>query len=164
MFARPHEAIAYALRASKLMVHRFVDDLKPAEFAHQPVPGANCAAWIPGHLIRTDRRTLRGLGVAELPAVPEGFEEKFGATRAPAAQQSGYGDPAELVRLFDVHRDRLVEAVLAAEAAKLSEPNEMKHPLFADRAESALFMGLHTAMHMGQLSLIRRSLGYPPVS
>jgi hypothetical protein len=164
VFANPNEAIAYALRTSKIMVHRFVDDLKPNEFEHQPMPGTNCAAWVIGHLIRTDRRTLRMLGVTDLPAVDEGFEDRFGATRTAAAAQSGFGDPMELVRLFDTHRDRLIAAVLATDPAKFREETELKHPLFADKGEAAAFMGLHTAMHMGQITLIRRSLGYPPVS
>ncbi len=164
MFANAKEAIAYGLRVSKFLFHRYLDDLKPDQFEHQPVEGANSIAWIVGHLTLTDRRTLIGLGATDLPALPAGFEERFSATRTKAGAQRGYGDPRELVALFDAHRDRLIATVLAADDAKLREPPGFQNPVFADRGEGALFMGLHTSMHLGQITIIRRSLGYPPIT
>ena len=164
MFTSPKEAIAYALRTSKALLHRYLDDLKPQEFEHQPCPGGNTVAWIVGHLVRTDRRSLGWLGVIGLPAVPDGFEERFTPTRSAAAEQKGFGDPKELVALFDAHRDRLIEAVLAADESMFHELPSIQSPLFTDRGEALLFMALHTSMHLGQVSTIRRSLGYPPVS
>ena len=164
MFKTPTEAIAYSLSVSKFMTHRFIDDLKPAEFEHQPCPGANCVAWILGHLTLTDRRSLAWLDATDLPPLPAGFEERFKTTRTTAGEQKGYGEPAELVRLFDAHRDQLIAAVPTADPAKFAEPPPFKTPMFSDRGEGLMFMGLHTAMHMGQLSVIRRMLGYPPVA
>ena len=146
------------------MTHRFVDDLKPAEFEFQPCDGANCAAWVLGHLTLTDRRSLAWLGVTDLPALPDGFEQRFVVTRTKAGEQKGFGDPKELVRLFDEHRVRLIAAVQAADPAKFDDPPPFQTPMFADKGEGMLFMGLHTAMHMGQLSVIRRMLGYRPVA
>lgn len=164
MFKTPTEAIAYSLSVSKKMAHRFLDDLKPAEFEVQPCPGANCVAWILGHLTMTDRRSLTWLGVTDLPPLPVGFEERFKTTRTTAGEQKGYGEPAELVRLFDDHRDRLIAALATADPAKFTEPPTFQTPMFADRGEGYLFMGLHTAMHLGQISAIRRTLGYPPAA
>jgi uncharacterized damage-inducible protein DinB len=164
VFKTPTEAIGYSLTTSKKMVHRFVDDLKPEQFEYQPCSGANCVAWILGHLALTDRRSLTWLGVTDLPPLPPGFEERFKTTRTTAGDQKGYGEPVELVRVFDEHRDRLIAAVPKADPARFTEPPTFQTPLFSDRGEGLLFMGLHTAMHMGQLSVIRRSLGYPPLA
>ncbi len=164
MFATPVDVIAFALRQSRTMIHRFVDDLKPGEFEHQPCDGANCAAWVLGHLALTDRRQLGWLGATDLPTLPVGFEERFVTTREKAVNQSGFGDPAELLRLFDTHRDALLAFLPLVSAGKLAEPLPVPRPLFSTVGEAALFMALHVAMHTGQLSVIRRSLGYPPVS
>jgi hypothetical protein len=164
MFASPVDAIAYGLRASKVLIHRMVDDLKPGEFDYQPCPGANCIAWVIGHLTATDRRSLTWLGVADLPAVPDGFVERFTVTRTKAGEQTGFGDPKDVIRLFDEHRDRLIQVLPTADPAKLLEPPTFPSPLFSDRGEGLLFMGLHTAMHVGQMSITRRALGYPPVA
>jgi uncharacterized damage-inducible protein DinB len=165
MFPTPQEAIAYSLRTSKLMFHRFIDDLKPEEFLHRPCLGANCAAWIVGHLARTDRNQLKSLRSAGLPEVSEPFLEQFAATRAAATGTTAdFGPPQELVRLFDLHRDLLTERVKEMSREELTSAPPWPSPLFTDWSEALLFMGLHTSMHMGQLSMIRRSLGRPPVA
>lgn len=164
MFASVPEAMAFALTKSHLLMHRFIDDLKPHEFEHQPFPGVNCVAWILGHLTLVDRRQLTWLGVTDLPAIPDGFEERFKTTRITAVEQNGYGEPKELVALFDAHRRLLIDCLPTVDPAKFLEPPSFQTPMFADRGEGTLFMGVHTAMHAGQISLIRRTLGYPPVS
>ncbi len=165
MFTTPQEAIVFSLQASKLMFHRFIDDLKPEEFLHRPCLGANCAAWIIGHLTRTDRMQLERLGAGNLPELPGGFLEMYAATKAAATGTTAdFGPAQELVRLFDLHRDLLIEQAKSSPVEKFNDPPPWPTPLFKDRGESLLFMGLHTAMHMGQLSMIRRSLGRPPVS
>lgn len=164
MFHTPNEAVAQALRASTALFHRYVDDLKPAEWHAQPVAGVNTVAWIVGHLTVVEHRRATALGATDLPALPDGFADRYTATRKAAEAQAGL-DPAEtLTGLFLAVRDRLTAAVLAAPAAKLAEPLPTPHPLFADQAEAALFMALHTSLHLGQITVVRRALGYPPVS
>jgi len=164
MFTSPAEAIVYAMKTSKLIVHRFIDDLKPAEFEYQPTPGGNCAAWILGHLTLTDRRSLVWLGATDLPTLPPGYEEMFQRTGQKAGDQKGYGDPKVLVNLFDAHRDQLAEVLKTVDPAKFLEQPAMQSPMFSYKGEAYLFMALHTAVHMGHVSAIRRALGYPPVS
>jgi uncharacterized damage-inducible protein DinB len=165
MFTTPQEAIAFSLRSSKAMLHRFLDDLKPEEFQHRPCLGANSAAWIVGHLTSIDRGQLERLGVENLPEVPAGFKERFATTRAAATgTQADFGQPEDLIRLFDRHRDLLIDNVHRIPASDLAAPPAMPSPLFSDRGESLLFLGMHTAMHMGQLTIIRRSLGRPPLA
>jgi len=164
MFASPTEAIVSALRMSKRMLHRFVDDLKPHEFEVQASFGTNCIAWLIGHLAMTDRRSLGWLGARNLPPLPPGFEEKFLKTGRSAESQTGFGDPKELIALFDEHRDRMIEAMATADPALFLEPPSFQSPMFADKGEAFLFMSLHTMMHLGQISSIRRSLGYPPIT
>jgi hypothetical protein len=103
------------------------------------------------------------LEITDLPALPDGFEPRFATTRAAATAQAGLGDPLELVALFDRHRAMLIERLPSVDPALFVLETAVKRPTFADRGEAALFMGLHAAMHAGQISVIRRALGYPPV-
>lgn len=165
MFANSQEAIAYSLRSSKLMFHRYLDDLTPEEFQHRPCLGANNASWIVGHLTCVDRGQLEKLGAKWLPELPAGFQERFATTRAAATGTSAdFGQPVDLLRHFDEHRNLLIETVGQLPADVLNSQPPFDSPLFADRGESLLFVGLHTAMHLGQLSIIRRSLGRPPMA
>ena len=158
---RPQDIIVHSLSAAQMMLHRFVDDLKPEEFLHRPCLEANCAAWIVGHLAASDRKALAGFGVP-LPEVPAGFEERFAAKGA-GAKTSNFGDSKELVRLFDAHRSLLIEQAKKADDLALAGPPAMQSPLFSTRGELLNFLGLHAAMHLGQISTIRRSLGRPPI-
>lgn len=162
--ASAQEMIAHSLHAAQLMMHRFIDELKPAEFLHQPCPGSNCTAWILGHLTRTAHRQLKFLGAANVPDLPAGFEEKFATTKVAATAPGDCGDPKELVRLFDDMHQRLVAQAKQMSDAALAGPPPFAAPLFANAGEALNFMGLHIAMHLGQVTVIRRSLGYPPVA
>ncbi len=158
----PNDVIAFALTASHARFHTFVDDLSPAEFERQPIPGVNSIAWMVGHLALTDRRIL-GLFGAALPPLPDGFEAPFKTTKQPAGEQKGLGDPAALLAVFDAHRRALIEAVRAATPEALAAPLPNPHPLFTTVGEAAAFMAVHLGLHAGQVTVIRRALGYPPV-
>lgn len=162
MIATPNDAIAFALTASHTRFHAFVDDLKPGEFEAQPIPGVNSVAWMLGHLALTDRRIVGLLG-GMAPPLPDGFEERFKTTKRAAVEQKGLGDPAELLGVFDAHRRALIAAVRAASPAALAAPMPNPHPLFGTVGEAAAFMAVHLGLHAGQVTVIRRALGYPPL-
>ena len=48
-------------------------------------------------------------------------------------------------------------------ADALAAGSDIPVPLATNRAEAIQFGAIHIAMHTGQLSTIRRSLGKPPV-
>jgi uncharacterized damage-inducible protein DinB len=168
----PNDIIAGAFRSGRHMVHRFVDDLTPDEWRHQPVPGANSAAWIVGHLALVARRIAAArLGVpeADLPAVDEEAAKPFAATRQAAGDQSGLGDPRRWLTLFDECTEKCIGAVLRVPAADLAAPAPTPAPgILAPNSTAGdllnLLAGHHVAMHVGQLTTIRRSLGKPPAA
>jgi hypothetical protein len=159
----PNDVIAGGYRAARGLLHRMVDDLTPEDFARQPVPGANSAAWVVGHLAITLRRTAERLGATDLPVVPEEVAGRLATTKQPAGDQSGLGDPAALVRVFDACTDKVIEAVKRVPAEALAGPPPAAVPFATNTAEALLFGSIHIAMHTGQLSTIRRSLDKPPV-
>jgi uncharacterized damage-inducible protein DinB len=163
MFHTPAEAMAYSLKASHLFLHLLIDPLKPDDFDKQPIDGMNSISWVLGHLTLVDRRMLTWLEIADLPALPDGFEARFATTRAAATAQSGLGDPTAIVAQFDAHRRLLIDQLPTVDPALFALETAVKRPTFTDRGEATLFMGLHTSLHAGQISAIRRALGYPPL-
>jgi len=156
------DMLAHSLTNSRFMIHRFTDDLKSDEFLHRPTPQANCAAWLVGHLALADRRLLTLLGAGDLPSLPAGFEKQF--SRDEGCPQAGeFGDVSTLLPIFDQHRDRLIAAVKNAPPDQLSKLVEKPMPMAKTLGEWVNFMSLHTAMHAGQITIIRRSLGKPPL-
>lgn len=159
----PNDLIAGGYRMAKALIHRMVDDLAPDEFRHQPCPGANTAEWVVGHLAVTLRRTAERLGANGLPVVAPEVVAELTQTGKPAGDQSGLGDPAELLRIFDACADKVIEAVGRIPEGELAAPSASSVRLANNFGEGLLFGGLHIAMHTGQLSTIRRSLGKPPL-
>jgi hypothetical protein len=156
------DAIIYSIKSAQMTVDAMTADLKRAEWEHRAVPGSNCPAWLIGHLILVDRRALEWAGVTDLPELPAGFEARF-ARQTDAAMAASFGDSSILIPLFDQHREMLIKAVANLPTSKFQEPAPRPSPRFSTFGEFFLFMGLHAALHAGQISTIRRSLGRPPL-
>lgn len=158
------ESIAAAYRMARAMLHRFVDDLEPNEFLAPPMPRANNAEWIVGHLALTVRTTAIRLGAEDLPGVSPAIELKYSKTGKPAeVSQFSLATAEELLKLFDTCIDGLVERILQLPEAKLSDAPASPSPFATNFGEGLLFGAMHIAMHAGQLSTIRRALGKPPI-
>jgi hypothetical protein len=140
-------------------------DLTRQELHHRVVPQANCAAWILGHLILSERYLMRLLGVpAEtMPALPDDTFEKRYAQDEAATRAEHFGDAEVLPAVFAEHRDAVIRAVEAADDAVFDKPLGKPMRIARTVGEFLLFTPIHGASHMGQISAIRRSLGKPPV-
>lgn len=157
----PHDVLIHNLTATQLMVQRFTADLPPSEYLHRPAEKANCAAWTVGHLALSARHVLTQLG-APLPSLPEGFDRRF--SREEGCPQAGdFGEIAAIIPVFNEHRTRLIDAVRHTTTEQLDRPLEKPHPMFKTLGEYVSFMSAHTAMHVGQITIIRRSLGKAPL-
>ena len=160
----PADVLVHNLTFTKNLLVRYVQDLSPEEYLHRPVPAANCVAWLLGHLTLVDRRTIGAcFGAENLPALPEGFEKQF--SRGPGCPQAGeFGDVTRLLPLMLIHRDLLIEKTRTATPELLGRDMEKPHPMFATPGEMISFISAHCAMHAGQITIIRRSLGRPPLN
>ena len=159
----PTDYLAHAYTTGGRLVHMMVDDLTPEEFERQPVSGANCAAWVVGHLTFTLRAGLIRKRVHGLPDFPAELKDKVTSTKQVASEQSGYGDPNALLALFDIHLDHFVRWVQGLTPEALDGALEYKAPFATSFGEAVQFGALHIALHVGQLSTIRRALGRPPL-
>ena len=157
-----NDAIAQALTQSGMLLNRYAADLTPQEYLHRPTAKANCVAWTIGHLVLSDRGVLKRLNATDLPPLPDGFEKRFSRDEG-CPQANDFGDVTTLLPLFNQSRQRLIDAIKRATPQQLNTPLEKPHPMFADVGEMALFMAAHATMHAGQFTIIRRSLGRPPL-
>ena len=159
----PADVLAHAIASSGSMITRFCEDLTPQEYLHRPCAGGNTTAWILGHLVVAERGALGRAGVTDLPPLPDGFEQRF-AREGDAPKASEYGDVSILLPLFNQHRQRLIDAVKTLTPDDLAKPLDKPHPRFATVGEYLNYLGgAHVAMHAGQITIIRRSLGRPPL-
>jgi hypothetical protein len=158
-----NELLAAGYRMGVRMAEMMCADLTAAEFRHQPVAGANSAAWIVGHLAVTARRTAERLGAAGLPILTEEYIARYSSTQEPAGTQQELGEKAELLALLHGCAAKVMDALRNLPADALRQPPASTGPFATNYGEAVLFGALHVAMHCGQLSTIRRSLGKPPL-
>jgi hypothetical protein len=159
----PNELLAGGYRMGRQMVHFMCDDLTEDEFRHQPVPGANSAAWVVGHLAVVARRTAERLGATDLPILTEESIARFSAVNRPAETQTDLGSKAELLALLDVCVEKLMETIQKLPAEAFDGPSLVRGPFAKTYGEAVLFGAMHITLHCGQLSTVRRSLGKPPL-
>src|SRR4051812_40085030 len=125
----PNDILAAGYRMSAALFHRMVDDLTAEEFARQPVSGANCAAWVVGHLALTLRNSARRMGSTDVPDLPQDVAEKLKTTRQSAGEQCGYGDPKALLAVFDACVEKLIAAIHAVPAEALAGGSDIPVPM-----------------------------------
>jgi uncharacterized damage-inducible protein DinB len=106
---------------------------------------------------------LKRLGVSDLPPLPDADYEKRFSRDEGCPQAESFGDVATLLATFEAHRDRLIAIASSLTPQQLDQPLDKPHPRFKTVGELLSFMSLHTCIHAGQLTMIRRSLGRPPV-
>jgi hypothetical protein len=84
-------------------------------------------------------------------------------TKKPAAVQPDLGEKTELLAILDTCVEKLIAAALAIPLEALKAPPANPSPFAKNYGEALHFGALHFAIHSGQLSTIRRSLGKPPL-
>ncbi len=57
-----NDSIAFSLSSAQWALEAYLKDFKPEEWLHRICTTGNCAAWLVGHLILTERRALQRLG------------------------------------------------------------------------------------------------------
>jgi uncharacterized damage-inducible protein DinB len=56
-----------------------------------------------------------------------------------------------------------IDYIRRATPEQLNKPLEKPNPRFGTVGEFAAFMAMHVTMHAGQITIIRRALGRPPI-
>ena len=139
------------------------DFTEPYSWTHQLHEGGNHALWFVGHMGTTDNFMLSLLR-PEWSEVNEAYGSLFGLGSQPTSNIDDYPAVEEVLAFMDGRRQRLLQVLEGCGADQLAvqtpegAPEFM--PDFASVFETAIW---HEGLHSGQLSLIRRSLGFEPL-
>jgi len=157
----------HEIRVSKQMANvlkAVVKDLDDTQFT-KPVAGAiNPPAYIVSHLVNSADSGLALLGRAKL--CTDDWRKTFGPGSKPDPACK-YLPKAELLQMFDRHYDELRSAAAAATPDAIGKPHGV--PFFSGTPIETLgdvivlLLTSHLGIHIGQMSLMRRQLGFPPL-
>jgi hypothetical protein len=146
---------------------RLLDSLEPADWFRQPPTGITHIAWQVGHLAMAEYRLalerIRGARPQDADLISEEFLRTFGRESVPDPDPAKYPTAAEIRSVFNrVHQQSLRE-LQSLDEGHLDQPVLKPHSLAKTKLWSLIWCAQHEAVHSGQIGLLRRQLGYPPL-
>jgi DinB superfamily len=161
------QAAAERVERTRRYTEQFLGRLTPGEWFWHPQALTTHVAWQVGHLAVAQYnlclRRIRGRAAADEALMPEEFFDCFKLGSQPAAGAENNPPLVEIQRVF--------AAVLAQSLAELAErtdeeldvPADPPHPAFQTKLGGIEYAPLHEMVHAGQIALLRRLMGKPPL-
>lgn len=140
-------------------------DVDDSDWYRRPSGGVTHIAWQTGHLAVAQYGLclfrIRGRQPGDTDLMPSAFRKRFSRNTQPDDEVRS--SPAELREVLDrVHRQALTELALVS-ATELASPIDEPYAVTATKLGALLFCSAHEMLHAGQIGLLRRMLGKPPL-
>jgi uncharacterized damage-inducible protein DinB len=146
---------------------RFLQDVGPDEWFRQPPGGVTHLAWQLGHLAMAEYRMTMELVRGRVPAddafISEDFVKTFSRNSVPDPDPARYPPVTEIRAVFDRVHARALEELADLDPAALAEPPVKPHSIAKTKLRCLFWAGQHELVHAGQIALLRRLLGRPPL-
>ena len=144
-----------------------IDDIDDDEWFWCPDPAVTHIAWQVGHLAFAQYGLVlfrqRGRLREDAELMSGSFRRSFGKGSTPAPHRDQYPSRAEIEATFDRIYQQCLKEMPGFDEQQLDEPVDPPHAAFATRYGALLFAGDHEMLHAGQIGLLRRLMGKPPI-
>jgi DinB superfamily len=142
-----------------------LDQTPMAEWFQIPLGGVGHVGWQVGHIAFSEYRLalwrIRGERPDDDALFSPEVKRLFGADSLPRADSSF--SPSELRAVLDrVHVQVLLE-LPGLDESELDQPVPHPHKFATTKLLALLWCAHHEMLHAGQIGLLRRHLGYPPM-
>lgn len=156
------DAIRQSLGVADMVAASYLEDLDDAELFVRPVEGANHTAWQLGHLITSENRLMEGIRPGAMPALPEGFADKYTSDTSKSDEPGEFHTKQEYLQLLKQQREATLEVLEQLSDEDLDQPSpEQFRKMFPTVGAILTLQAAHTLMHAGQWTVLRRKLGKP---
>lgn len=144
-----------------------LDDVALDRWYDQPAEGINHIAWQVGHIAMAQYGLAllrqRGRQQPDRELIPKSVLRAFAKDSTPSSAPLDDLAAAEIRSVFDRVHIQVLEELESYPLEKLAEPVEPPYAGQANRL-GALWMSVHhEVLHAGQIGMLRRLLGYPPL-
>ena len=144
-----------------------LDQTPVAEWFRQPPGGVSHVGWQVGHLAAAEYRLalwrIRGAQPQDGALISEAHRKLFGYESVPDPDPAKYPSPAELREVFDRVHEQVLQDARGLDEGELDQPVPHPHPVANTKLRALLWCARHEMLHAGQIGLLRRQLGYPPL-
>ncbi|MEO8497324.1 MAG: DinB family protein [Planctomycetota bacterium] len=158
------DAIKLSINMGDMISMGYLQDLTDEQMMQRPHPECNHLKWQIGHLIASEQGMIDGVVPGSMPALPDGFKERYGKETAKSDDASAFDSKEDLLRLYQEQRAGTLAALERLSDAELDKPSPEAMRGYAPTVAAAFSMqGSHWIMHAGQWAVLRRQLGKPPL-
>jgi len=133
------------------------------DWTRQLVPGTNHAMWFAGHMATADNFFIGQIDAKRCKEFA-GWDKLFGMGSKPTNDPDDYPPVAEVHDAMRERRSVLIELLKGKSDAELNGPPAAGASDFLPDLGSIFEIAAwHEAIHLGQVSVIRRALGHSPI-
>jgi hypothetical protein len=142
-------------------------DIDDAEWFVMPTGANTHIAWQVGHLTMAEYGLClfrqRGRQSEDLELMPSKFRKQFSRGSTPDPNPTNQPTPAEIRAAFNRVHQQCLQEMGTFPAEQLHEPIDMPYAAYPTKLGALLFCSHHEMLHAGQIGLLRRLLGKPPI-
>ena len=154
------QAFKMGIDMASMVCDSYVADLSDDELMKRPHAGCNHIKWQLGHLISSEHQMVAGMYPDAMPALPEGFADRYSKETATSDDSSAFDSKDELMRVYKEQRAGTLAALESCPIEDLEKPGPEAMRDFAPTVGSVFALqGSHWLMHAGQWVPIRREAG-----
>jgi len=154
-------------RFTRSYTRRLLDQTPPGDWFRQLPGGVSNIGWQVGHLAMAQYRLalerLRGARPEDEALISTEFLQCFGKGSTPSCNPQEWPSVEELLATFDRVHDQAEAELPGYTDEDLAAPPLKPHSLFDTKRGSLLWCPQHEMLHAGQIGLLRRQLGHPPL-
>jgi hypothetical protein len=144
-----------------------VDQIPTEQWFLMPSGSVSHIGWQIGHLAIAEYRLalwrLRGVRAEDSLLIPEQFVPLFGAGSVPDPDPAKYPSQTETRSTLDRVHEQVLRELSALNEDELDHPVPHPHPFAKTNLTALLWCSHHEMLHAGQIGLLRRQLGHPPL-
>jgi hypothetical protein len=144
-----------------------LDQMPMSEWFRLPPGGVSHVGWQVGHLAFAEYRMalwrIRGPKPEDADLFSSDFVRLFGANSVPDADPAKYPSPAEVRAILDRVHEQVMRELPRLDETELDQPVPHPHKFANTKLLALLWCSHHEMLHAGQIGLLRRQLGNPPM-
>lgn len=146
---------------------RLLETIPPEEWFRQLPGGVSHIGWQVGHLAMAEYRLAlertRGRRPEDAHLISDDFLALFSRDSVPDPDASKYPSSHEIRTVLDRVHEKTLQDIRQLSEEELDRPVLKPHAFVKTRLWALIWCSHHEMIHAGQLGLLRRQLGQPPL-
>jgi hypothetical protein len=146
---------------------RLLSQTPPADWFRQPPGGITHVGWQVGHIAYAEYRLalwrIRGPQPKDDSLFTQEFVRFFGPNSIPNPVAANQPTPEEIRATLERVHEQVLQELPGLTDSELDQPVPHPHPYAKTKLLALLWCTHHEMLHAGQIGLLRRLLGHPPI-